>query len=203
MRSVIYAATLVSLATPSAEAQLFRRLFGRQEQHCQPVAYYQPTTYAAAVQYQPIAVVPAVLLAVDPYQYRVNPEAFASYREYMNSKSQQQSMAAATVAERPPVTAGTASSGADILQRSCIQCHQAGRAPKAGFAMFDESGTLASNLPLQEMLSRMASDDPQARMPPKAQLPNHDILAVMRMAVEGIQPRPVQTVTNDQPASPF
>lgn len=208
VKPAIFTLVILSSAQP-AQAQLFRRLFGgRQEvqQHCvQPVAYYQPTYYAQQ-QYIAVAAVPlaTVPIAVDlqAYQYSVNAAAFQSFREYQTQKSQQGQSEAAPAGPRSTVTS-LAASGADVLKASCIQCHQAGRAPKAGFAIFDEAGQLASNLPLQEMLSRMTSDDPQERMPPKSQLANHDILAVMRLAVEGVPARPVQTVTNDEPASPF
>lgn len=208
MKRAIFTILILSSAQP-AQAQLFRRLFGgRQEaQHCvQPVAYYQPTYYAQAVQYQAVASIPLVTvpIAVDlqAYQYSVNAAAFQSFREYQTQKSQQ-GQEAVPAGQRSAVVSGSAPPGADILRRSCIQCHQAGRSPKAGFAIFDESGELASNLPLQEMLSRMTSDE--SPMPPRGQLPAREILAVMRWATDGAIPaRPVQTATNEsKPANPF
>jgi mono/diheme cytochrome c family protein len=208
MKRIALTLVIMSFAQP-AQAQLFRRLFGgRQEVHCAPVQYAQP--YYAPTYYQPnyvaVAAIPlaTVPVAVDlqAYQYSLNAAAFQSFREYQNQKSQ--SGAEATPAgERLTAVSGSAPSGVDILRKSCIQCHQAGRSPKSGFAIFDEAGQLASNLPLQEMLSRMTSEEPSERMPPKSQLANHDILAVMRMAVEGVQPRAVQTAKNEPQISPF
>jgi mono/diheme cytochrome c family protein len=203
-----FAILILSSAQP-AQAQLFRRLFGgRQQQQCAPVqqAYYQPVQYAAAVQYQVVAAVPltTIPLAVDlqSYVYSVNAAAFQNFREYQTQKNQQGQEAAPVGQPSRASQISQTVVGAEILKRSCIQCHQTGRNPKAGFAIFDESGELAQNLPYQEMLSRMTSDE--SPMPPRGQLPNRDILAVMRWATDGAVPaRPVQTVAADQPASPF
>jgi mono/diheme cytochrome c family protein len=212
MKRVILTLIILSTAQP-AQAQLFRRLFGggnrQQVQQCAPVQYAQPyyaPTYYQPVNYQVVAAVPlaTVPIAVDlqAYAYSVNAAAFQSFREYQNQKSEQQGATGLPVAPRSTAAVQT-SSGAEILQRSCIQCHQAGRSPKSGFAMFDESGALAQNLPLHEMAKRMLSEDPETRMPPKGQVPTHDILAVMRLAIEGVPEQPTRIAKNEVPISPF
>jgi mono/diheme cytochrome c family protein len=211
MKRIALTLVIMSFAQP-AQAQLFRRLFGgRQEVHCAPVQYAQP--YYAPTYYQPnyvaVAAIPlaTVPVAVDlqAYQYSLNAAAFQSFREYQSQKTQssQQGQEAVPAGDRLTVVSGSAPSGVDILRKSCIQCHQAGRSPKSGFAIFDESGALAQNLPLHEMAKRMLSEDPETRMPPKGQVPTHDILAVMRLALEGVPEQPTRVAKNEVPISPF
>jgi len=124
MKRAIFALVILSNTQP-AQAQLLRRLFGGGQQHCQQiqaVQYYQPTYYAQAVNYQVVAAVPlaTVPIAVDlqAYQYSVNAAAFQNFREYQNSKSEQQSTEAVPVARRLAADSGTALPGAEILNRS-------------------------------------------------------------------------------------
>ncbi len=203
MRHVIFAMLALSF-TPSAEAQLFRRLFGGgQQQHCQQPVYYQaPTYYQApyqAVNYVPVAAVPlaTIPVAIDltAYQYAVNSSAFQSFRDYQQAKATQEPapVPSVAVASAPVSAEGVGLTGAVVLKQRCASCHTSGKIPR----FFDAKGDLLAGAPLQEMLERMTAEDPAVRMPPKNQLPPREVMAVMNHYISGIVPSGEKVATSE------
>ncbi len=180
--------------TPSAEAQFFRRLFGGgQQQHCQQPVYYQAPVYyqpqAYYPTYQAVAAIPlaTVPVAVDlqAYLYSVNSSAFQSFRDYQQAKSTQEPATPVASAVAAPASAeGVGLTGAVVLKQRCASCHTSGKIPR----FFDAKGDLLAGAPLQEMLERVTAEDPSVRMPPKAQLPTREVMAIVNHFVSGIVP---------------
>jgi len=217
VRYALLASGLFLTLTPSAEAQLFRRLFGgRQQVQVQQNACYQQPTYYASAYYQPTyQVVAAIPLATIPvavdlqaYQYAVNATAFQSFRDYQASKvaqgeatqvAQQASVSVVGNDRAEPLT------GAVVLKQNCLKCHQAGNNPKSGFAMFDSKGDLYSNIPLADIMERITSAEPGARMPPGKTLAPHDATAVLRLASSVLLSPGERTVAVEptKPRNPF
>ena len=216
MKRLIFAAIALSL-TPSAEAQILRRLFGggRQSfQSCyQQPAYYQPTYYQQQAYYPTYQAVAAVPLATVPvavdlqqYIYAVNSTAFQSFREYQASKATQpEATPVATATQSAPVSAGLNAgeglTGPAVLKARCASCHTSGKIPR----FFDTNGNLLAGAPIHEMLERITNDDPAQRMPPKGQLPTREAMAVLNYAASGLQPATerVAAVEPTKPTNPF
>ncbi len=214
MKRLAFALLALSF-TPPAEAQLFRRLFGGgQQQHCQQPVYYQaPTYYQPQAYYQPnyvaVAAVPlaTVPVAVDlqSYLYSVNSAAFQSFRDYQQAKATQEpaTPVAPLNASAPAstISLGVGLTGAVVLKQRCASCHTSGKIPR----FFDGKGDLLAGAPLQEMLERITTDDPQQRMPPKGQLPTREAMAVLNYATSGLTSATerVATVEPTKRSNPF
>ncbi len=210
MRKIFFAMLALSL-TPSAEAQLFRRLFGGQQQHCQQPTYYQAPVYyqpqAYYPTYQAVAAIPlaTVPVAVDlqAYLYSVNSSAFQSFRDYQASKvTQTEATPVASAVAAPASAEGSVGlTGAVVLKQRCASCHTSGKIPR----FFDQKGDLLAGAPLQDMLERITSDDPSVRMPPKGQLPTREAMAVLNYATSGLTSATerVATVEPTKRSNPF
>ncbi len=102
MRRLAFVLLAMSLS-PSAEAQLFRRLFGGgQQQHCQQPVYYQAPTYYQAQQYYPT---------------------------YQAVATQEPATPGAS-AVAAPVSADAGLTGAVVLKQRCASCHTSGKIPR-------------------------------------------------------------------------
>ena len=198
-KRIIAVALVASLAGPVHADGLLSRLFGGRRQIVQQPACYYPQTYYAAPTYY---AQPTVVVLADPYQYKVDVQAFRSFQEYQAQKQQPPTEAASVAPAAPrPVASGDAQPGAVVLKQNCLQCHQAGNSPKAGLALFAANGELNQGLPWDLIMERVGAEDPESRMPPKKSLAAHDLMAIMRLA----QPAQtdVRTADNTTKASPF
>ncbi len=209
MRRLAFAMLVLSFAPP-AEAQLFRRLFGGGQQHCQQPTYYQAPVYyqpqAYYPTYQAVAAIPlaTVPVAVDlqAYLYSVNSSAFQSFRDYQQAKATQEPATPVASAVAAPASAESVGlTGAVVLKQRCASCHTSGKIPR----FFEANGTLISGAPIQEMLERITADDPSLRMPPKGQLPTREAMAVLNYATSGLTSATerVATVEPTKRSNPF
>ncbi len=207
MRHALLASGLIMVLTPTVEAQLFRRRVQFvQQQQCyqQPTyqaQYYQPTYQAVAA--IPLATIP-VTVDLQAYQYSVNALAFQSFRDYQAQKvAQSEATPVAQQATANVVGINNAEplAGAAVLKARCASCHTSGKLPK----FFDPNGNLLAGAPLQEMLERITTDDPQQRMPPKGQLPTREAMAILNYAASGIVPAGERTAAIEptKPRNPF
>ncbi len=223
MKFAFVASGVFLVLTPHAEAQLFQRIFGGRQQQvrvqqnaCYQQPVYQQQYYAPQVQYQAVAAVPlaTIPVAVDlqSYIYAVNASAFQSFRDYQAQKvtpTEATPSATAVAAQQAPVggvgSNSDAPTGAVVLQKNCMQCHQAGNKPKAEFAIFDEKGKLYPNLPYTEMLERITATEPSQRMPPSKTLAPHDAMAVLRLVSSGIGTATERIAASEptKPRNPF
>jgi hypothetical protein len=189
--------TLVFVASPPAQAQFLRRIFGGRQQvqqQCYQPTYYQQQAYYPT--YQAVAAIPlaTIPVAVDlqAYQYAVNAQAFQSFRDYQAAKSNQEQAPVAVTAAAPVSAEGSVGlTGAVVFKQRFASSHTSGKIPR----FFGAQGELLVGAPIQEMLERMTTDDPSQRMPPKSQLPTREVMAVLNYAVQGLQPRGEQTAS--------